>query len=466
MADVKVSEFPEEANPLLTDVVSAVSGGASKKIQVQNLTKRVQLDQAGGYAHNPGQLSYDPVTKTIIADTGFLGVRVNLGQEVQTRFKNESGATITNGTVINAGGVDAVNNVLIGDVADITSPVTSSAIIGVATADVLDGEIGIATSYGEVRDVDTSGLSVGGVLYAGVGGGFTQTFPNYPQRVVILGSVIKVGTTDGIVQLDTQVFTRGTGSKSYSFTQANVGSGIYYSGGFYDFNSSSATLNQGGTTVVYGQTNVAYAAHASAVFGGFVPPDAGQVGLRVNGTSITDGAVLTPGDSEVIIDDITNVNLNDYLETSKKWLGEIEYELYVVSGTPTTYELNFNYGYSKYEDLGNIKFSVTGLEVVGTAGANDTTFNMELLFHKNTGWTYAASGFVPGNGNIASWADDMAPYDNLSNGLNFAWKRTNLNTYIDGSGSEGIVFKITADQNNSVQSMDIHLSGVVEQLVF
>ena len=293
-----------------------------------------------------------------------------------------------------------------------------------------------------------------------------QTFPNYPQRVVILGSVIKVGTTDGIVQLDTQVFTRGTGSKSYSFTQANVGSGIYYSGGFYDFNSSSATLNQGGTTVVYGQTNVVYAAHASAVFGGFVPPDAGQVGLRVNGTSITDGAVLTPGDSEVIIDDITNVNLNDYLETSKKWLGEIEYELYVVSGTPTTYELNFNYGYSKYEDLGNIKFSVTGLEVVGTAGANDTTFNMELLFHKNTGWTYAASGFVPGNGNIASWADDMAPYDNLSNGLNFAWKRTNLNTYIDGSGSEGIVFKITADQNNSVQSMDIHLSGVVEQLVF
>lgn len=466
MAEEKFSQFVEDTNPLLTDEVVGLTGGDNKRMQIQNLTKEVQLDATGGKTYSEGKLSYDAASKTVLADTGFNGVRVNIGQETHIRFKNESGGTITNGTVINASGVDAVNNVVIGSVADITSPATSSAVIGVATADVLNGEVGVATSYGEVRDVDTSALSVGGVLYAGAGGGFTQSLPNYPNRVVILGTVIKVGVSDGIIQLDTQVFDRGTGSKSYSFTQANVGSGVYYSGGFYDFASADANLTQASTTQVFGSANTAYSAHASAVFGGAGTVDTGQVGLRVTGSSIDDDGVLTTSDSQDITDDITSVVLNDYLETPKKWVGQVTFELYVVSGAPTAYSLDFNYGLSKYEDLGNVKFTVTGIEVVGTAGANDTLFDMELLYHRESGWTYAATGFTPGNGTIATWSGDMAPYDNLVNGENFAWKRTNLNQYIDGAGAEGIIFRITANSNNSVQSMDIHLSGVVEQLVF
>lgn len=471
MADKKNSAYPTNTSPALTDLLLSLDGVPSNQnIPVSALKaliqKNIQLDTGGGYSYSAGQMSFDAESGTAVVDTAFSGVRVNVGQELHIRFKNESGGAIANGTVINASGVDTVNDVIIGSVADITSPATSSAIIGVATAEVLDGEIGIATSYGEVRGVDTDGLATGGVLYAGVGGGFTQTLPQYPNRVVILGSVIKSGLTDGIVQLDTQVFDRGTGSKSYSFTQANVGSGIYYSGGFYDFATVDANLSQAISTISFGSANTAYSAHASAIFGGAGVVDSGQVGLRVNGSSIDDDGVLTVTDSQDITDDITSVALNDYLETPKKWVGTVEYELYVVSGTPAAYSLDFNYGYAKYEDLGNLKFTVTGLEVVGTAGANDTGFEMELLYHKDTGWTYAATGFTPGNGTIATWSGDMAPYDNLVNGENFAWKRTNLNQYVDGAGSEGVLFRITAGQNNSVQSSDIHLSGVVEQLVF
>jgi hypothetical protein len=435
-------------------------------LDVSGLVGKLGFKTSSPQTYSAGQLSYDPTTKTGMFDTGFAGVRVNIGQETHVRFFNDTGSTITNGTVVNTGGIDATNDVVKGIPIDITNPALSSSVLGVATADVLNGEVGVATKLGDVRGLDTSLLSEGGVLYAGVGGGLTQTFQNYPNRVVIIGTVVKSDPTDGIIFVDASIFTRGTGSKSYSFTQANVGSGVYYSGGFYDAAGIDATLTQSALTAPFGTANAPYAAHAFAVFAGGGTVDTGVVGLRVRGVSIDDDGVQVADDTQIITEDITAPVLNDYLETAKKWLGAIQFELYTVSGTPTAYSVTFNYGLAKYEDLNNKDFTVTGVEVVGTAGANDALFDIELLHHKPTGWTYAATGFVAGNGNIATWAGDMAPYDNLANGESFAWKRTDLNTFVDGDGPEGIMFRISANQNNSVQSMDIHLAGVIEELVF
>jgi hypothetical protein len=424
---------------------------------------KIQLDATLAATYSAGQLSYDSVSKTVLADTGFDGVRVNVGQEMQVRFFNDTGGPITNGTVINAAGVDATNDILKGTVADITSPATSSAIIGVATADVLDGEIGIATRYGEVRGLDTSLLATSGVLYAGIGGGFTQTFPLYPNRVVIIGSVIK-SDADGIVFVDTQVFNRGTGSKSYSFTQANVGTGTYYSGGYYDAATTSVALSQASLTQPFGATASPHAAHAFIVCSGAGGSTGGISGVRVTGDSINDDGVQTIDDLEIILADVTTCGVNDYFESAKKWNGEVLFEVF--TDTATAYNLTFNYGLAKYEDLGNLDFTITGIETVGTAGANDTAFTLDLLYHRATGWTYSAGAFVAGDGIIASMNTDMSPNDSLSINDEFAWKRTNLNQFIEGSASEGVMFKIYASKNNTVTSMDLHITGVVEQLVF
>ena len=53
-------------------------------------------------------------------------------------------------------------------------------------------------------------------------------------------------------------------------------------------------------------------------------------------------------------------------------------------------------------------------------------------------------------------------YDNLANNENFAWKRSTLAEYIDGSSDEGIIVKIVTGANNSVQSMDVHIVGEIE----
>jgi hypothetical protein len=190
------------------------------------------------------------------------------------------------------------------------------------------------------------------------------------------------------------------------------------------------------------------------------------VGLKVTGASISDAGVLNATDEQILTADITAGAVDTYYETLKKWVGTVSFEFYTVSGSPTTYSLSFNYGFAKYEDLGNLDFTVTALEVVGTAGAADALFTMDLLHHTTTGWTYSAAAFVPGDGVIASFNDDLAPYDALSGGDEFAWKRTNINQFVQGSVIEGILFKIYASKQNSVTSMDLHISGVVEQLVF
>jgi hypothetical protein len=428
---------------------------------------KFQTDNPQSYI--AGQLSYDPITKTLLADTGFTGVRVNVGQETHIRFKNDTGGTITNGTVVNAGDVDTANDVIRGIVMDITNPAFSSAILGIATADVLDGEIGIATRLGEVRDLDTSTLTEGGVLYAAVGGGLTNTFQNYPNRVVIIGTVIKksIGAADdGIVYVDASIFNRNTDSRSYSFTSSGVGIGTHYFAGFYDNPTADTTLTQGSLTQAYGIATNAYEAHAFAVFAGDGVVDTGVVGLRVNGTSMDDDGVQVPGDSQILTEDITVPLLSTYIETPKKWLGAVTYELYVVSGVPTVYSVSFNYGYAKYEDISNNDFTVTDFEVVGLAAANDVSFELELLHHTMTGWDYAATGFVAGNGAIAKRSTDQVGFSALSNGNPFAWKRDDLSQFINGDTTDGILVRVTQGSNNSVQTLNAHMGIVVEELVF
>ncbi len=451
----------------------AITGTLSNQTDLQDaLTNQVDVESiqfllTEAKTYSAGQISYDPVSKTHLADTGFDGVRVNVGQENHIRFFNDTGSKIFNGDVINALGVNTANDVVKGVLADNSSLALSSSVIGIATADVEDQEVGLATDFGDVKDIDTFGFTEGGILYLGTAGGYTQTRPTSPNNIVILGTVVKTATSaisnDGIIFSKPVTFNRFNGSRSYSFTSNGIGAGTYYVGGWYDAPAASVTI----TEVVdqtLGSSLIAYAAHAFSVFSGPGSVDTGQVGLKVTGTSITDDGVLTTSDEEVLTDDITSLSLDDYLESSKKWVGVTTYELYIVSGSPTAYSLTMNYGHAKYEDLGNKDFTVNKIEAVGLAGFNDTDFNIELLHHKNTGWVYSASAFDPGNGVIASFSDDMSPYDNLANAQNFSWKRADLSEFIDGSGNEGIIVKITTGANNSVQSMDVHVAAVLEEL--
>ena len=251
-----------------------------------------------------------------------------------------------------------------------------------------------------------------------------------------------------------------TFSKSYDFSSPIGSTGVFYAAGYYDTPAGHKAATQGAATQTYGGVNHLHAGHAFIVAGaaGVVAVGgANQVGLKVSGTSINDQGVRVGGDEEVLIDDITNLATDQYLETNKKWNGVITFELYIVGGAPATYSLNFNYGYCKYDDYSNRNFVINGFECVGIAGANDTGFNIQLLKHKTTGLTYSIAAFDPGSAPLADMNVDHGVEEDLAIDEACAYKRDNLSTLVNGATTEGYIVKITVGANRAIETMSIHV---------
>lgn len=467
-------EFRDDAN--LNKILKFNLDGMDEATTLLNFLKRqsalttetnIQLDTVNVPNHNPGQLWYDNVNKTPAADTGFSGVRVQIGQENHILFLNDTGSDIINGKPINQGGIDPTTKQLKGILANASIPALSLGFLGLATFTVPDGQLGLATPFGDVNNANTTGLNEGGVLYLG-NTVVTNTRPKHPDTILIIGTVKKVHATEGVIFVKASTFVRQTASKSYSFTSTGIGAGTYWKAGHYHWSTTSITLTDISSTVIWGNANQAYAAHAGIVPNGpGVVVGGGQVGLRVTGTEDFETGPQVAAQTHDITDDITTLTLDNYYETAEKFSGTVTYELYVVSGTPTSYSLTFNYGYAKYDDLQNRNFTVTGFECLWQGRALDTGFDIELMHHKQTGWTYAATGFIPGNGFICKRSVDQQIAGDVTNGDDGAWKRVDLNQYVaGGSGQkEGIIIKVVPTQNNTIQTMDMHLDAVSEELL-
>ncbi len=380
-----------------------------------------------------------------------------------TTFFNDTGVEIPACSVVNVTDVDVTAELVKGTLADASSPATSSSVIGMTAVAVPDQAVGVAYRAGRLT-CDTQGMSTGVPIYLSeTAGEYTTTRPQHPSTIVILGTIEKVDAS-GKILLDITRFNRAELSRDYSFTSSGIGSGVYYVAGFYDWVATDITLTQASLTQTLGTSGRTYAAHVGIVPDGAGTVDTGQVGLRVTGTLDSETSTQTAAQTQVITDDITTLTVDVMAETVGKFSGQVTLELYVVSGAPTTYSLTFNYGWSKYEDFQNKDFTVAAIEAVWLAAATDAAFDIELMDHKPTGWTYAAAGFSPGNTVIASRLSDQQIESSTVNGENGAWKHIDLDTFIEGSGSEGSIVRVTTGQNNTAQQLNINLTVFSEEL--
>ncbi len=245
-------------------------------------------------------------------------------------------------------------------------------------------------------------------------------------------------------------------AKSYSFSSPSGSSGTFYVAGFYNWASADANLTQASLTVTHGSANHPYAAHAGLVAAAAGATDTGTVSIVVSGTSMDDEANRSAADSETLVADITAMATDQFFSTTKKWLGTVTYTL-TGAGGAGTFNADFNYGFCKYEDFGNQDFTVTNLECVGLAGANDTGFNIRLFHHNSSGWTYAATGFTPGGTVLANMNTDHSTEQDLASGEQFAYKRVDLNTDVDGEDSEGLVLELITSANKAIEFVDVHI---------
>lgn len=128
-----------------------------------------------------------------------VGINASTGNLIAA-VRNETGATLTKGTVVYPAG--ASGNKMLVQKALANSDATSAQTYGMIQADIPNNQNGFVVISGLVSGLNTSGLVEGGILYLSptTAGGYTQTKPSAPNHLVYVGIVTRVHATQGDIQ--------------------------------------------------------------------------------------------------------------------------------------------------------------------------------------------------------------------------------------------------------------------------
>jgi hypothetical protein len=117
------------------------------------------------------------------------------------RIKNETGTTLSPGTVVRFSGSDTFPTVAL---ADYTSYATSEGTLGIVAHSISNDAEGYVVTAGILRNIDLTGIATGAELYLHSSGSFTATRPVAPLPEVYLGTVIKTGAA-GIMSVNIEL---------------------------------------------------------------------------------------------------------------------------------------------------------------------------------------------------------------------------------------------------------------------
>tara|TARA_R110000772_G_scaffold161817_1_gene272954 strand:- start:7291 stop:9477 length:2187 start_codon:yes stop_codon:yes gene_type:complete len=204
--NVSIYMYGQNEKPVL---ISPVGGedvpyeGASRDLDLGVYGLIAQRVQISGGTGTEGTLSWNADESTMDLQSG--GVTYQLGQEIAPLVRNNTGATITNGTpVMFSGTLGASGRILVTPaIADGTIP--SSYILGLTTENILSGEDGHATWFGKVRGINTTGAPYGQVWSAGdliyvsevTAGWLTNVKPEAPNLQISVAAVVNAHPQQG-----------------------------------------------------------------------------------------------------------------------------------------------------------------------------------------------------------------------------------------------------------------------------
>jgi len=166
----------------------------------------------------PGSINYDPIKGTMNIRNIFPGSSVQVGQESVVFVINNTGATITDGKVVNISGYDATNDAMEITMA-LADTVENTEVLGMSTTKMLDGEVGLITVFGRVNDLDTTSFTGGEIVYLSdtIAGGLTTTRPAVPIQ---MGHIGKIDALVGFIQIEIRELERSIfGGYSHSLNQ-------------------------------------------------------------------------------------------------------------------------------------------------------------------------------------------------------------------------------------------------------
>jgi len=159
----------------------------------------LDLLKDAAYTNQESRIGWNDVDKTVSIGMDY-GVVQQVGEETYARVRNNTGVTIPDGTVVGFAGasVDALH--VAPYLANGSTP--SLYILGIMTHDLPDsGEKGYCTTWGFIRELDTSAFNAGDVLYASptVAGGLTNVKPTAPNNVIPIAACVVSDATNGVI---------------------------------------------------------------------------------------------------------------------------------------------------------------------------------------------------------------------------------------------------------------------------
>jgi hypothetical protein len=186
-------------SPLVYDANSkTISIDQSQISQVGSLDY-LQFSLLSSATNAPGRLVWNQEDGTLNLQGRDGNVTLQIGQENVQLVKNQSGATIANGSVVR---VDGSSNGRISVVpADNSTALGATAVIGLTTQELAPGQEGYVTTYGLVRDLNTSAWAAGSPIYLDGNGSLTNTRPTN-GRIVQLGFVVTSDASTGVVYIN------------------------------------------------------------------------------------------------------------------------------------------------------------------------------------------------------------------------------------------------------------------------
>lgn len=181
------------------DLLALIASAPATENNNSVATDYIDLSESPAPVDKTRRLSWNTTDQTVNLGMDY-GVTQQIGQETYARVGNTTGVTIPNGTVVGFAGATSNALLVAPYLADGSQP--SLYILGIMTHDLPDsGEKGYCTTWGFVRDMDTSAFSPGDLLYASptVAGALTNTKPTAPDNVIPLAACITSDATTGVI---------------------------------------------------------------------------------------------------------------------------------------------------------------------------------------------------------------------------------------------------------------------------
>ena len=180
---------------------SLTVSGSNSTINTQELQFDTDHIKSG---HSTGRMFWDDDNKTVTLDMQGSDVRLQLGQEEHVYAKNTSGITINNGDAVRISGAVGTNVTIEKAIASVKSfkdPTEQDQILGLATEQIADNQSGYITTFGAVRDLNTSAFNEGDILYLSntSSGSYLSIRPPAPFFEARIGIVQVSNATEGII---------------------------------------------------------------------------------------------------------------------------------------------------------------------------------------------------------------------------------------------------------------------------